>query len=80
MGDGFEEGKKEAERLAKGWAERKKEGARDVVWAWVDGDKWAGWTKGMYGIKGGKEVVWVVADPKVRFVLGVAWRGKLMGS
>lgn len=66
MGEGFEEAKKEVERLARGWGGRKGEG-REVVWAWVDGDKWAGWAKGMYGVKGGKEVVWVVADPKVRF-------------
>ncbi|GAA5861507.1 hypothetical protein JCM8547_008055 [Rhodosporidiobolus lusitaniae] len=47
--------------LARGWAERRKMGSRgeekgrDVVWAWVDGDRWAGWARSMFDIKeGGK--------------------------
>lgn len=56
------------EELAKGWHARRSEqfGSRDVLWAWVDGDRWGGWAKGMYQVQEGKSpVVLVVGDPKV---------------
>lgn len=42
---------------------------RDVLWSWVDADRWAGWTRSMYDIQnGGKEGPrLVIADPRVRF-------------
>ncbi|GAA6039738.1 hypothetical protein JCM8097_001378 [Rhodosporidiobolus ruineniae] len=72
LGDeAFEEKKRVVAEVAKGWNERRRmsgEGTegRDVLWAWVDGDKWAAWLKSMYGVrmgaKDGPRVV--VADPK----------------
>lgn len=66
----FEDAKKGFEDVAKGWLERRKVRevkGRDVVWSWVDGDKWAGWAKSMYGIKagGGEEGAVAISDPKV---------------
>ncbi|GAA6026378.1 hypothetical protein JCM8202_004755, partial [Rhodotorula sphaerocarpa] len=39
---------------------------RDVLWSWVDADRWAGWTRSMYDIQnGGKEGPrLVIADPR----------------
>ncbi|GJN89457.1 hypothetical protein Rhopal_002443-T1 [Rhodotorula paludigena] len=69
--DGFESAKKQVEALARGWTERRrargeKERGRDVLWAWVEGDKWAAWARSMYDVKmGGKEApAVVIADPK----------------
>lgn len=76
----FEIAKSAFEQVAKGWVERRRmngksgegvedgENKRDVVWAWVDGDKWKGWARSMFdvkdGAKDGPKVV--IVDPKVR--------------
>jgi thioredoxin domain-containing protein 5 len=39
---------------------------RDVLWTYMDGDKWGSWLKSMYGIKSGKMPTYVVADHSVR--------------
>lgn len=69
--DGLERKKDEVHALARGWAQRRRTASReerDVLWAWVDGDKWAGWVRTMYDVKmGGKDApALVIADPKVR--------------
>ncbi|BGP15498.1 hypothetical protein JCM10213_005767 [Rhodosporidiobolus nylandii] len=70
-GEGFEAAKSQFEQVARGWTERRRMGEkkgddRDVLWAWVDGDKWAGWARSMFdvkmGAKDGPRVV--IADPK----------------
>lgn len=66
--DSIESTKGRLEELAKGWHTRQSErvGSRDVLWAWVDGDRWGKWAKGMYQVQEGKSpVVLVVGDPKV---------------
>lgn len=82
----FESAKSAFEQVARGWVERRKmqgeEGTgRDVIWAWVDGDRWAGWARTMFdvkeGAKDGPKVV--IADPKVRsyassYSTFVCWR------
>ncbi|GAA5845066.1 hypothetical protein JCM9279_005423 [Rhodotorula babjevae] len=67
--DGLEHKKDEVKALARGWAQRRRTASteeRDVLWAWVDGDKWAGWARTMYDVKmGGKDApALVIADPK----------------
>ncbi|GAA6057492.1 hypothetical protein JCM3770_000583 [Rhodotorula araucariae] len=71
LGDeAFESAKGAVGVLARGWAERRRTGAageaRDVLWAWVDGDKWAGWVRSMYDVKmGGRDApALVLVDPK----------------
>lgn len=69
----FEAEKGKVAKLARSWADarraRKMAAAdeRDIAWAWVDGDRWAGWIRTMYdvklGAKNGPELV--IADPKV---------------
>lgn len=39
-------------------------GARQVVFAWMDQERWASWLKSMYGIKGPAQVV--IVDHSVR--------------
>ncbi|KAK4047899.1 hypothetical protein OIV83_005081 [Microbotryomycetes sp. JL201] len=72
----FEQAKSKMTRLAKEWQSRRtvktrekdsiENVGRDVVWSWVDGDKWAGWVRKMYGVKmgglNGPELV--IVDPK----------------
>ncbi|GAA5991874.1 hypothetical protein JCM10908_002250 [Rhodotorula pacifica] len=73
--DGLENAKEVVGEMARSWVEkrqaRREKAARgleerDVLWAWVDGDKWAGWARSMYDIKlgarDGPKVV--IADPK----------------
>ena len=36
--------------IGKQWREGAKIGKRDVVFAWMDGDRWSSWLKTMYGI------------------------------
>ncbi|GAA5990128.1 hypothetical protein JCM11641_001064 [Rhodosporidiobolus odoratus] len=58
------QGEKDEEVKKKGV--REIQGERQVLWAWVDGDRWAGWARSMFdvkeGAKSGPRVV--VADPK----------------
>lgn len=81
MGSRFDEHKDRALALASGWAERRRglltgERGRDVVWAWVDGDKWASWIQTMYDVKPAEEPVLVFADTVgLRF-----WKTALDGS
>jgi len=42
--------------------EKSNKGKRDVVFTWMDADKWASWLKNMYGIKGKEGPVIVIAD------------------
>ncbi|GAA5926058.1 hypothetical protein JCM3775_005191 [Rhodotorula graminis] len=79
--DGFERKKDEVKALARGWAQRRRTASReerDVLWAWVDGDKWAGWVRTMYDVKmGGKDApALVIADPKALSY----WSETLSGS
>ncbi|BGP39429.1 hypothetical protein JCM10450v2_003382 [Rhodotorula kratochvilovae] len=81
LGDeGFESAKGAVGVLARGWAERRAKGAegRDVLWAWVDGDKWAGWVRSMYDVKmGGRDgPALVLVDPKALSY----WPTSLSGS
>ncbi|GAA5837555.1 hypothetical protein JCM11251_002012 [Rhodosporidiobolus azoricus] len=71
--DGFKNALSLFEGVAKGWGERRRmDGAadgdkkREVLWAWVDGDKWAGWARTMFDVKEGakKGPRVVIADPK----------------
>lgn len=36
--------------IGKQWREGEKAGKRDVVFTWMDGDRWSSWLKSMYGI------------------------------
>ena len=62
---------KKLKRIGKKWREEKAQnGARDVVFAWMDASKWGKWLKSMYGIKGADEAQnapIVVADHNVSF-------------
>ncbi|SCV70598.1 BQ2448_3360 [Microbotryum intermedium] len=63
----YEDQKIAFEGLANGWAERSRKGdksAREVVWAWVDADRWMAWLKSMYSVNWGKRPGIVVSDPK----------------
>jgi len=42
------------------------QGARQVVFAWMDQERWSSWLKSMYGIKGPTQVV--IVDHSVSFV------------
>ncbi|GAA6024531.1 hypothetical protein JCM10207_008264, partial [Rhodosporidiobolus poonsookiae] len=70
LGAGYEEAVREVEALATGWGERRRmagEGqGRDVLWTWVDGDRWKGWARSMFDVKmGAREGPRVViSDPK----------------
>ncbi|THG93397.1 hypothetical protein EW026_g7827 [Hermanssonia centrifuga] len=46
--------------VARRWKDSKAEG--DVVFTWMDADKWSSWLKSMYGIKAGSAVHVVVAN------------------
>jgi len=54
------------------------ESGREVVFTWMDGEKWADWMKSMYGVKQGagtgglEDVVVVVADHQVSVGL-ISW-------
>lgn len=56
--------------LAQRWSENEKtaaQGQRTVTWAWVDGDRWAPWSRSTYDVKMGAlaEPVILVSDPHV---------------
>lgn len=36
--------------IGKQWREGEKAGGRDVVFTWMDGERWSSWLKSMYGI------------------------------
>ena len=36
--------------IGKQWREDEKVGRRDVVFTWMDGERWSNWLKSMYGI------------------------------
>ncbi|KAM0751141.1 thioredoxin-like protein [Meredithblackwellia eburnea MCA 4105] len=65
---GMQTAKTDLRKLADSWMETVRkdrlDGEREVIWAWVDGDRWGGWVKSLYGVKVGSEPVIVVADPK----------------
>ncbi|KAM0789100.1 hypothetical protein ACM66B_003156 [Microbotryomycetes sp. NB124-2] len=72
----FDSTRTKVNKLAKEWQARRSDKTRekdsiekvgrDVVWSWVDGDKWAGWIRKMYDVKmggvNGPELV--IVDPK----------------
>ena len=57
--------------IAKQWKDKKATG--DVVFTWMDGDKWSSWLKSMYGIKAGEMPRAVVANHTVRRILSLKW-------
>lgn len=78
--EALERAKEVVKQMAESWVEKRRvnkakgvggEEERDVLWAWVDGDKWAGWARSMYDVKlgarDGPKVV--IADPKVSLFL-----------
>lgn len=77
--EGLERAKEVVAQMAKSWVEKRRGGRagrenereRDVLWAWVDGDKWAGWARSMYDVKSGARdgPKVVIADPKVSRVI-----------
>jgi len=49
--------------IGKKWrVSKSNKGSRDVVFTWMDADKWAGWLKNMYGVKAGDRPAIVIAD------------------
>ena len=53
--------------IGKKWRVRKLDkGDRDVVFTWMDTDKWASWLKNMYGVKTTEEPALIIADHAVR--------------
>jgi len=49
--------------IGKKWRVRKlNKGSRDVVFTWMDVDKWASWLKNMYGVKVAEEPAVIIAD------------------
>lgn len=71
LGEGFERKKAEVESMARGWKARKGEG-REVLWSWIDGDRWAGWAKSLYDVRASGDPVLVVADAKVSFFFPIS--------
>ncbi len=72
MGSRFEEYRDQVKTAANAWGEKRRgmteseKGAeRDLVWAWVDGDKWAQWIKTMYEVNASEEPLLIIADAKV---------------
>jgi hypothetical protein len=64
----FDNKLRQFERLAKEWNQSKQEkGQRSVAWAWVDGDRWAPWSRSSYDVKMGAldGPVLLVSDPYV---------------
>ena len=67
---------KDAEELSRKaavmWRGRVKErealARREVVFTWMDAERWASWVKSMYGIKGGDVPSVVITDHRVREV------------
>ncbi|GAA5904768.1 uncharacterized protein JCM6883_003897 [Sporobolomyces salmoneus] len=75
----FDETMKRFKRLAEEWnRESKLEGRRSVAWAWVDGDRWAPWSRSSYDVKMGAvdAPVLLVSDPHNR----VYWKNDLSGD
>ncbi|EGU13003.1 Proteophosphoglycan ppg4 [Rhodotorula toruloides ATCC 204091] len=86
LGDDFDATLRSFERVAKGWAERRRslsaeKKGRDVLWAWVDGDKWAGWARSMYDVKMGAKdgPRLVVTDPKALNYWSTTLAGEPLG-
>lgn len=82
MGSRFDGLRDKVKTVAGAWGEKRrgmteseKGGERDVVWAWVDGDKWAQWIKTMYEVKAGEEPLLIVVDTNVSS--GGGWEGHL---
>lgn len=52
--------------IGKKWrVSKSNKGGRDIVFTWMDADKWATWLSNMYGIKAGNEPTVVIADHSV---------------
>ena len=53
--------------IGKQWREGEKYGKRDVVFTWMNGERWSSWLKNMYGIvdQGGETPSVVIADHAV---------------
>lgn len=51
--------------IAKQWKDSKAAG--DVIFTWMDADKWTSWLKSMYGISAGAGAQVVIADHTVSF-------------
>lgn len=61
--------------IAQQWRDSKARG--DVVFAWMDADKWASWLKSMYGVAADAAPAVVVASHSVR---AAVWFGQFMGA
>ncbi|BGP24113.1 hypothetical protein JCM10295v2_003015 [Rhodotorula toruloides] len=86
LGDDFDATLRSFERVAKGWTERRRslpadKKGRDVLWAWVDGDKWAGWARSMFDVKMGAKdgPRLVVTDPKALNYWSTTLAGEPLG-
>jgi hypothetical protein len=65
--------------IGKQWREGEKVGQREVVFAWMDGERWSKWLKSMYGVvdTGTADTPTVIiADHAVR-ILSSAVKGRL---
>ena len=59
--------------IARRW--RANKGATNVVFTWMDSDKWTKWLKSMYGLRPGAGPAAVVASHHVRRDLGFSTSG-----
>lgn len=62
--------KSSAQVLAQNWRKRREVGKRNVIWVWIDSDKWNNWISRMYGVQTdqiGSNGLILIADPKVCF-------------
>ncbi|GAA5956471.1 hypothetical protein JCM3765_003455 [Sporobolomyces pararoseus] len=65
--------------LAEEWSRKEhNKGERSLAWAWVDGDRWAPWSRSSYDVKMGalEGPVVLVSDPHER----VYWKNDLSGT
>jgi len=60
--NGKEKVAEKMKEIGKKWRVRKGKGSRDVVFTWMDADKWASWLKNMYGVKVTEEPAVIIAD------------------
>lgn len=58
------------QEIGKKWKLRTtNKGNREVVFTWMDAEKWAKWLKNMYGLKTSEEPTVIIADHSVSLVL-----------
>lgn len=64
--NGKEKVAEKMKEIGKKWRVWKDKGSRDVIFTWMDTDKWASWLKSMYGVKVTEEPTVIIADHSVR--------------